>query len=179
MLSIGAELFRSFLRGTAKRISSAGRLAAGLPDGSFKARTTGRNYEITTPQCLGPIFMVLSIIYIIKRPKIKNLSAMQFPQTPVTEFLKWRRYELLSIDIFLAAVWGGGLIGIVMFAAGTIILYPTRDVPGKASPFIESLMMLSFAIPIVTLFVGLVISAIYGSTAVRLRKRLGIPPVRW
>src|SRR5690242_7715842 len=54
---------------------------------------------------MGIIFLVFAIIYLIRRPKIKQMQAAQYPHVPYDAFERWKRYEILSIDIFLVCAF--------------------------------------------------------------------------
>jgi len=106
------------------------------------------------------ILLVLGIFYVFKRPKLKRLTGAEFPGVPSSGFEEWRKLELASIDIFLWATWGLAVIGtIVAFALASMLAQS-----GEAVIVCYCLIFLS----------GLILSAIKGSKAAKLRKSLGI-----
>ena len=114
------------------------------------------------------IFLIFAIIYTIRRPKLKRLQPENFPDVSEETLFKWKHLELLSIDIFLWVTWGGfGL---------SIILQPLlRPIFASMSePFSLDLALNGGFV--VIFLAGLIVSAIYGSRAARIKKSVNI---RW
>jgi len=108
------------------------------------------------------ILLIVGIVYLVRRPKLKAVNASDFPGVPPDRFHEWKTLELKSIDIFLWATWGLLIIGtplLFVFAAAF---------PGGALG-LQGLYIVVF-------LVLLVLSAIPGSKARKLKKELGI---RW
>ncbi len=55
---------------------------------------------IPIPLLIGGIF------YAIRRPKLKALTADQFPEVPPDKFAEWQMLELKSINWSLWTCWG-------------------------------------------------------------------------
>jgi len=102
------------------------------------------------------ILFILAIIYAVKRPRLSTLRAARFPDVPLRQFQEWRRLELLSRDI---VIWlGFGWVGLEVIAA--VVL-------GR-----KAVVLVVVAIPV--LLVVLVISAIIGSKAQKIKKQYKI-----
>lgn len=105
--------------------------------------------------------LIMGFVYMGQKKKMLRLNPAQFPNVPPVEFARWRQLELKSIDTFLWATWGtfivGVLVGIVSFASPGSIGF------GVAQGALLGLFLL-----------GLVVSAINGSKAASLKKKLGI-----
>jgi hypothetical protein len=71
------------------------------------------------------ILVILGISYVLRRPKIKLLSATQFPGLPPDTFKKWQALTLRSIDIFVWAAWGLAAFGF-LFGPGLVRLIGAR-----------------------------------------------------
>jgi len=110
------------------------------------------------------ILLIVGIVYANRRPKLKRMHASDFPNVPKDDFDRWKTLEMKSIDIFLWATWGLFIVGILAaIFVGSII-------PGGA---------IGLQIILIALFLlGLLISALYGSKAARIRRNLDIcwPP---
>lgn len=122
---------------------------------------------------LGPVGLILLIAaarYYSRRQQLSALPAADFPHVAPEQFEDWRRGEIRSIDVFLwaAGVFTAlGLATSLFFASGAA----SRREPSHA--VIIALVLLVGG-SILTLFAGLTVSAVHGSRAARLRKKLGI-----
>src|SRR5699024_4286654 len=67
------------------------------------------------------IFLLLGIVYAVRRTKLKRLRPEQFPSVPPDELQEWRSLELLDVGFFLCATWGLLILSI-----------PARMVSGSA-----------------------------------------------
>jgi hypothetical protein len=106
------------------------------------------------------ILLIAGIVYAIRRPKLKSLTAEQFPGVSADVFKQWQTFEIQSVNMFLWATWGLLLIGTpIMFALAT-------SFPGGAM----GLQLLYLVIFLVLL----AFSAIPGSKAAKLKKQHGI-----
>lgn len=104
------------------------------------------------------LFIILGIIYAVRIPKLRRLSPEKFPQVPAEAVTKYRQLELTSIYIFLAVTWGLGLL--VALLLGLTLLFGIHE------------DILTNGVPVfITIFVvGLMVSAIYGTLAGRVKK---------
>jgi MFS family permease len=104
------------------------------------------------------LFIILGIIYAVRIPKLRRLSPEKFPQVPAEAVTKYRQLELTSIYIFLAVTWGLGLF--VALLLGLTLLFGIHE-------DISANDVLVF----ITIFVvGLIVSAVYGTLAGRVKK---------
>ena len=107
------------------------------------------------------ILLIVGIIKLVRRPRLKKLSASDYPTVNPEKFLEWKKAELLATDIFLWATWGAFIIKI-------IILVTIQDSYSRES----GLAIMGFIL--LGWFIGLIIAAVYGSKAKKLRIPLGI-----
>jgi hypothetical protein len=116
------------------------------------------------------ILCIVGIVYLVRRPKFANARAESFPGVDPTKFAEWRRLELKSTDVFLWATWGTFVLSFVLafgVVALTAVLGGGQGGSGPVVGVLVAIMSLLF-------FGGLIISAIAGSQAAKLRKELGI-----
>lgn len=111
---------------------------------------------------LGIILLVLGIVYAIKRPKIAQLTH-EAVGAPPHIFHEWKRCELRSIDVLLLATWGQGLFFLLL---GLVLGSSAQS--GNRESF-DSLMTTLTIMQFVILLGGLVVSAMYGSRASKLK----------
>lgn len=121
-------------------------------------------------QIMGIIFIVLAVIYLVRRPKIKALENYQFPHIQPQEFERWKHYELLSIDIFLWVL----LFSTVSTTAAMVIGLTLSQALGQSNSIFQIVPLVGNVLGIGVFIVGLVVSAVYGSKAASLKKRLGL-----
>ena len=105
-----------------------------------------------------PILIILGIIYAVRIPKLHRLSPESFPQVPAEAVTKYRNLELTSIYIFLAVTWGSGLF-LALLLGLTLLFGIHEDISDKCIPVF-----------IISFVVGLIISAIYGTFAGRIKR---------
>lgn len=106
------------------------------------------------------ILLIAGIVYAFRKPKLKALTAAQFPGVSQEVFAEWQALELKSINRFLWATWGLLLIKIL------VGFMPTPTFPGGE----VGVQVFFFG-----LFVGLLVfSAISGSKAAKLKEQNGI-----
>ena len=107
------------------------------------------------------ILLIVGIGYAVRWPKLKALTAEQFPSVPPEAFAEWQALELKSMSLFLWATWGLLLIG-------TPILYVfAQSYPDGA---------LGFQVVYLLLFlILLAFSSVPGSKAASLKKLHHIP----
>jgi len=106
------------------------------------------------------ILLIVGVIYALRLPKLKALGAAQFPGVAEDAFAEWKEAELKGINIFLWATWGMFLLSL----AAAILMVNTF--PGGAL----GVQLFFF----VVFLVLLVVAAIQGSKAAKLKKQLGI-----
>lgn len=116
------------------------------------------------------VLLIVGIIKLVRRPRLKRLSEKDYPGIQPEKFREWKEAELKATDIFLWATWGAFFIKI-------IILIAVQDsYTGKTG---MQIMGGIFGL----WFIGLIIAAVFGSKAKKLRVGLGInnyyqpPPV--
>lgn len=68
---------------------------------------------------LSPIMMILGIIYLIKRPKLKQIKASDYPNIPESEFLAWKTFEMKSINSLIKAAFGIPIIVFIFWVIDT------------------------------------------------------------
>ncbi len=107
------------------------------------------------------ILLIIGIIKLVRRPRLKRLSSLDFPDVETAKFTEWRKAELKATDIFLWATWGAFIIKIIIL----ISLQESYD-RDSALAITGGILFLWF--------IGLIIAAIYGSKAKALRISLGI-----
>src|SRR5580658_8244575 len=108
------------------------------------------------------ILLIAGIVYACRRPKLKALTAGDFPGVDAVKFLEWQQAELKSIEIFLWATWGAFAAKIFLM----IILSQAR-LNGDASVAVIIVVLIAW-------FSGLAVAATYGSKAKKLRLAAGI-----
>jgi len=114
------------------------------------------------------ILLILGIVYAFRRPKLKRLSAAEFPDIPADRFLEWKRLELMSINVFLWSTWGLLLLGCLLsIVIGLALGFSGAEVARQGGLVFQGAYLGLF-------LVGLLVSAIYGSKAQKLRKSSGI-----
>ncbi len=124
------------------------------------------------------IILGLGIVYAFKRRKIKHLSVKDFPNISTEQFEKWRNFEMKSINIYLLSSWGfTTLYYIFKFILEIYLLPEKKALLNSDIPFMskEEILFFSMAVPIlylISLIVGIVFSAIYGSKASKLKKAM-------
>ena len=106
------------------------------------------------------ILLIFGIIYAFRKPKLRKLTPEQYPSMPPEKFHEWRELELQSINMFLWATWGLLLISI------PVALLFGEAFPGGAM----GLQIVFFALFIILL----VMSAIPGTKAAKLKKQFGV-----
>ncbi len=106
------------------------------------------------------ILLIFGIVYALRKPKLKRLNPSDFPQVPESVFHEWKALETSSINWFLWASWGVFLVSILV---GIVVGMTDPDSVMKA----QVLMLIVFV-------VMLVLSAIPGSKAAKLKKAHGI-----
>ena len=116
------------------------------------------------------ILCIVGIVYLVRRPKYVGARAENYPGTDPVRFGEWRRLELKSIDVFLWATWGTFALSLVLTFGAVAISAAMGGTPGTGSPVVLVLA----GIMTVLFFGGLIVSAIAGSQAAKLRKELGI-----
>ena len=105
-----------------------------------------------------PVLIILGIIYAVRIPKLYRLSPESFPQVSAEAVTKYRNLELTSIYIFLAVTWGLGLF-LALLLGFTLLFGVHEDISVKGIPVF-----------IFVFVVGLIISAIYGTLAGRIKR---------
>ncbi len=108
------------------------------------------------------ILLIVGIVYAVKRPRYVRLVPQDYPEVDPARFEEWRGLELRSIDIFLWATWGLFVISVVV----GVLLGVSGAGGGARMTFGGAVMLLFLG--------GLVMSAIAGSKAAKLRKELDI-----
>jgi len=104
--------------------------------------------------------LAIGVLYLFQRAKIQRVWAEDFPDVPPALFEKWRRLEIRSIDIFLWTTGGTFVVG--LFAAAV-----TWGRPSAAGVMVQLVLGAIFLI-------GLIISAVFGTSANSLKQELGI-----
>lgn len=102
------------------------------------------------------ILLVFACVYLAGRGRIAASRASQYPHVPVKEFQRWRRLELRSRDIIICA--GFGWMAVEVLAYLVMQRFP--------------LMVVGAGFPILLLV--LVISAVLGSQATKIKKKHNI-----
>lgn len=120
------------------------------------------------------ILLVIGIVYLVRRPKYARASAEDYPQVDAATFAEWRRLELKSIDVFLWATWGTFVLSIIAaFGLGFSLSVLNPGMQSANADLMPMVIVLAIVMVIV-FFSGLVVSAVLGSRAARLRKQHGI-----
>jgi len=109
------------------------------------------------------IMLIIGAVYFMKRPRLSRVAATDYPDVPAEQFHEWKRLELASIDILLWATWGLAVIGTIVVVL-VASLSPDNEVPAMV-------ILITY---LVLFLLGVVVSAIKGSKAVKLKKSLGI-----
>src|SRR5205085_10198319 len=106
----------------------------------------------------GILIIVLGIIYLIRRFKLAKLRPEWFPDLPAEEFDRWKRYEMLSIDIFLVATIGVGTVGLIIGIALAVI---GAGHPAPQQQGVIDTLAIGVTIAQISLFViGILVSAV-------------------
>lgn len=121
------------------------------------------------------ILLILGIAYLFKRPRLARLRAEDYPALAEDEFLRWKRLELASIDIVLGTAFSVSLGGWLI--SGALRMNRPEDIESRfGSSDSELSTAIVFQLVYFAVFLlGLLVSALYGSKAARLRRSLGIP----
>lgn len=106
------------------------------------------------------ILLAFGVAYMFRRPKLAMVTPNDFPNVAEEAVWDWRRLEIASIDVFLAATWGVGILG---FGLG---LFLPRNAGNLGVAVHVSLVVL--------FLVGVVISAAIGSQAATIKRNNGI-----
>jgi hypothetical protein len=106
------------------------------------------------------ILLILGIVYAFRKPKLKALTASQFPGVSAEAFAEWQTQEMKSINMFLWASWG---FFVVSIPAQLLLVAAFPD--GAIG-----IQVLFFAL----FLIMLVMAAIPGSKAAKLKKQCGI-----
>jgi hypothetical protein len=118
---------------------------------------------------IGIILLVLGIVYGVKRPKIARLTASSSSGVPPHVFDEWKKCELRSIDVFLLATWGQGLFFLLL----GLVFGASAAQSGDRESF-DRLVTVLTIVQIVLVLGGLVVSAMYGSRASKLKSEFGL-----
>jgi hypothetical protein len=102
------------------------------------------------------ILIIMGIVYCVRRPKIARLTAADMPGVTPAILESWKMQELKSIDWFLIATWGVSVVGSILAVA-----VAAAD---------QSSGVVVFLITLAGFLAGLVVSAIHGSRAAKLKK---------
>jgi hypothetical protein len=108
------------------------------------------------------ILLIVGISYAVRRPKLRRLTAQDFPGIDAVTFSEWQQAELQGINIFLWATWGAFIIKIVLLA---VLSQMRLD---------ENTAIVWTVILLVGWLAGLTVAAIHGSKAKKLRIAAGI-----
>jgi len=117
---------------------------------------------------LGIILLVIAILYATRIPSIRRDTWEAYPAQNPALFDQWRRKELQTIYILIAATWG---LMILFFGFGFalgIAFYSDEKQ-------LDSLVDIFNVIHVVMLFAGLIWSGIVGNQAKKLKMQLAIP----
>lgn len=104
--------------------------------------------------------LLMGIVYAFQRFKLKSLSPSDLEEIPTDKFEEWKTSELKSIDFYLLATWG---VLIVSKMAGILII---PHFPSGAFAINSSI--------VIVFVVLLIVSAVFGSKAKKLKKNFGI-----
>src|SRR5437773_2273675 len=104
----------------------------------------------------GIIFIVFGIIYLIRRFKLAKLRPEWFPDVPVDEFHRWKIFELVSIDIFLVATLGIGVIGLLI---AVVVLAAMSTQPPAQQEVAGNILGMITAAQVALFVIGLILSA--------------------
>jgi len=115
------------------------------------------------------ILLIVGIVYAVRRPKLKRLTAADYPDVEEAQFLEWKAVELRAISIFLWATWGAFVIKL---GIQIILIAAAQSGSGLST---EATIGIMIAI-IIAWLIGLTIAAVHGSKAKKLRTAAGI---RW
>ena len=107
------------------------------------------------------ILLIAGIVYAVKRPKLKRLTAGDYPDADPAKFAEWKRAQLKATDVFLWATWGAFALKIIF------VLLVMSSSQGSAN---EGVVVIIF----VGWFIALIIAAVLGSRAKKLRLAAGI-----
>lgn len=108
------------------------------------------------------ILLVVGLIYAIRRPMLKRLTARDYPGVDEARFAEWHRQQLLAVNIFLGATWGAFLVKVAFLVV-------------VSSSHVSRATALTWTIVIVVAWLaGLLVAAGVWSEAKRLRKAAGI-----
>lgn len=108
------------------------------------------------------ILLIFGIIYAARRPRLKRLTVDKFPGVDAATFNEWKFFELRSVNAFIVTTWGA-----FAFQAICLSMLLTRNMR------IETYFPMACVVFVLWL-VGLTASAITGSKAKKLKKKMGI-----
>ena len=92
--------------------------------------------------------IVYAIFFAIRRPKLKALTAEQFPGVPPDKFAEWQMLELKSMSRLLWTCWGWLLIAtpLYIFLASFPHKHTLHDVVTLLYPGLVTVLLISWMI---------------------------------
>jgi len=121
-------------------------------------------------QIVSLILAIVGLVMIKQRGRVARLYPEDYPDVSAEEFGRWKRLELRSIDAYLWTSFGVYVVS-WSFAALVAIMIWNGSIGGLGNDLTQPPLL-------ALLLIGLVASAVYGTKAGRLRKRLGIPRLK-
>ncbi len=108
------------------------------------------------------ILLVIGIVKAVRRPKLRRLTEQDFPNVDSAKFVEWHETQLKATDIFLWATWGAFFIKLFL----GIAIGQMGSSPEAALTFVVLIL--------VGWIVGLIVAAVHGGKAKKLRIAAGI-----
>ena len=108
------------------------------------------------------ILLIVGIVFAVRRPRLRKLTAADYPGVDPVRFAEWQQAQLKATDVFLWATWGAFVVKLFL----SLVLVEMRLSPEAALGAIGI---------IVTLWiVGLIVASSFSSKAKKLRTAAGI-----
>jgi predicted histidine transporter YuiF (NhaC family) len=108
------------------------------------------------------ILLIVGIFKAVQRPKLKRLTAQDYPDVDPNKFAVWQKAQLKATDIFLWATWGAFFIKLFI----TLAASGMRLSRNEAMDFIMIIL--------IGWVIGLIIAGVFAGKARKLRLEAGI-----
>jgi hypothetical protein len=117
------------------------------------------------------ILLILGVIAIIRLPRLHKIRAADYPEVDPEGFRMWRGVELRAAYWLITATWG---VLILQLIAGVVIGFVL--VITRRTKDLQDAVTIATGVSIALFLALLVVAAIYGSKAKRLKEQANI---RW
>ena len=116
------------------------------------------------------ILLVLGVIALVRLPRLLKCKAADYPEVDVEAFRTWRSAEKASTIWLLIASWGVLFVQLAAF----IIVGVALGVTGASEQTLNTATTIVTIAGVVLMLAMLILAAVYGSKAKKLRTEAGI-----